>query len=78
MLIVGWNGTFQTTLLLYPCRDLLFCLDTDRTGRSGSVVVYPESEDAGKPKVFARQSFVVCGEEEEMAETILQARTLGE
>eukprot|EP00903_Cladosiphon_okamuranus_P013203 g12315.t1 len=47
-----------------------------RTGRSGSVVVYPEDEDAGKPKVFARQSFVVCGEEEEMAETILQARQL--
>lgn len=41
-------------------------------------MVYPESEDAGKPKVFARQSFVVCGEEEEMAETILQARALGE
>lgn len=57
----------------------LFRLDPfDRTGRSGSVVVYPENEDAGKPKVFARQSFVVCGEEEEMAETILQARQLGE
>ena len=41
-------------------------------------MVYPESEDAGKPKLFARQSFVVCGEEEEMAETILQARALGE
>lgn len=50
----------------------------DRNTRSGSVVVYPENGDAGKPKVFARQSFVVCGEEEEMAETILQARALGE
>lgn len=45
--------------------------------RSSSIVVYPENGDAGKPKVFARQSFVVSGEEEEMAETILQARELG-
>lgn len=41
------------------------------------MVVYPENDDNGKPKVFARQSFVVSGEEEEMAETILQARQLG-
>ncbi|CAM9095947.1 unnamed protein product, partial [Scytosiphon promiscuus] len=47
-----------------------------RTTRSGSVVVYPENDDAGKPKVFARQSFVVSGEEQEMADTILQARQL--
>lgn len=40
-------------------------------------MVYPEAEDDGKPKVFARQSFVVSGEEEEMAETILKARMLG-
>lgn len=45
--------------------------------RSGSVV-YPETEDAGKPKMFARQSFIVSGEEEDMAETILKARQLGE
>lgn len=41
-------------------------------------MVYPEKEDVGKPKVFARQSFIVSGEEEEMAETILQARAIGE
>jgi hypothetical protein len=39
--------------------------------------VYPEQADEGKPKLFARQSFIVSGEEEEMAETILQARKLG-
>ena len=42
------------------------------------MVVYPEEEDVGKPKMFARQSFIVSGEEEEMAETILKARQLGE
>ncbi|CAN0014851.1 unnamed protein product [Ectocarpus sp. 12 AP-2014] len=47
-----------------------------RARRSSSVVVYPEKDDAGKPKVFARQSFVASGEEEEMADTILQARQL--
>eukprot|EP00904_Undaria_pinnatifida_P000464 jgi/Undpi1/10418/HiC_scaffold_29.g12868.m1 len=47
-----------------------------RTRRSSSVVVYPEQEDVGKPKMFARQSFIVSGEEEEMAETILKARQL--
>ncbi|CBJ28610.1 conserved unknown protein [Ectocarpus siliculosus] len=47
-----------------------------RARRSSSVVVYPEKHDAGKPKVFARQSFVASGEEEEMADTILQARQL--
>ena len=41
------------------------------------MIVYPEEDDADKPKVFARQSFVVSGEEEEMAETILRARELG-
>lgn len=40
--------------------------------------MYPEAEDVGKPKVFARQSFIVSGEEEEMADTILKARQLGE
>ncbi|CAM9335275.1 unnamed protein product [Chrysoparadoxa australica] len=44
-----------------------------RDSRSGSVV-YPEAEDQGKPKLFARQSFLVSGEDEEMAETILVAR----
>ncbi|CAM9732823.1 unnamed protein product, partial [Choristocarpus tenellus] len=46
-----------------------------KAGRSGSVV-YPEADDNGKPKVFARQSFQVSGEEEEMALTILEARHL--
>lgn len=49
-----------------------------RTRRASSVVVYPEAEDVGKPKMFARQSFIVSGEEEEMADTILKARQLGE
>lgn len=51
-------------------------LHSIRQSRSGSVV-YPEQADEGKPKLFARQSFIVSGEEEEMAETILQARKLG-
>ncbi len=39
-------------------------------------VVYPEAGDQGKPKLFARQSFVVTGEDDEMADTILMARKL--
>ncbi len=37
-------------------------------------VVYPEAGDQGKPKLFARQSFVVTGEDDEMADAILVAR----
>lgn len=46
--------------------------------RRSSSIVYPEAEDVGKPKMFARQSFVVSGEEEEIAAAILQARQIGE
>jgi hypothetical protein len=42
------------------------------------VVVFPEAGDQGKPKLFARQSFVVSGDDQMMAETILEARKLGE
>jgi hypothetical protein len=51
----------------------------NRQSRSGSVaVVCPEAADQGKPKLFARQSFVVTGDDQMMAETILEARKLGE
>jgi hypothetical protein len=50
----------------------------NRQSRSGSVaVVCPEAADQGKPKLFARQSFVVTGDDQMMAETILEARKLG-
>ncbi|KAG5180302.1 HAD-like domain-containing protein [Tribonema minus] len=47
-----------------------------RTSRSGSVLVLPEASDIGKPKLFARQSFLVTADNEAMAETILEARKL--
>lgn len=65
-----------------PAVRLRACDTASRSRRSSSrrssSIVYPEEEDVGKPKMFARQSFVVSGEEEEMAETILKARMLGE
>ncbi len=49
---------------------------TRKASNARCSVVYPEAEDEGKPKLFARQSFVVTGEDDEMADKILMARKL--
>ncbi len=59
--------------------DVIPEVKTKHSSRPSSArcsVVYPEAEDEGKPKFFARQSFVVTEEDDDMADAILLARKL--